>query len=129
MISSVRRKLLALAGVVLPLAASAHHSTANYDMEHLVPLEGTVRTVSWTNPHITFVIAAAKVGGEEELWTFEASSPGVLGRSGWTKQSVRPGDQAVFYYAPLRAGGHGGLLSKVAFPDGRTVSYSLTPVD
>ena len=43
--------LLSLGGI-----AAAHHSGAAYDMEHPRDLEGTVKTVNWTNPHITFVI-------------------------------------------------------------------------
>ena len=43
--------LLSFGGV-----AAAHHSGAAYDMEHPRDVQGTVKTVNWTNPHITFVI-------------------------------------------------------------------------
>ena len=93
-------------------------------------MEGTVKTVNWTNPHITFVIEAdAKDGEPAHTWVFEVSSPGVLTRSGWTKRSLQPGDHAVFHYAPLRAGGPGGFLMKVNMPDGKELSFSLTPAD
>ena len=36
--------------------AAAHHSNAAYDLDHPKTVEGTVKTVNWTNPHITFVI-------------------------------------------------------------------------
>ena len=95
-------------------AALAHHSGAAYDTEHPQTMEGTVKTVNWTNPHITFVIEAdAKDGKPAQTWVFEVSSPGVLTRSGWTKRSLQPGDHAVFHYAPLRAGNPGGFLMKV----------------
>jgi hypothetical protein len=75
--------------------------------------EGTVKTVNWSNPHITFVIEADARNGEAATsWVFEVSSPGVLTRSGWTKRSLQPGDHAVFYYAPLRDGTLGGFLMK-----------------
>jgi hypothetical protein len=87
--------LLTLSGV-----AAAHHSGAAYDMEHPRDIQGTVKTVNWTNPHITFVIETdAKDGQPAQTLAFEVSSPGVLTRSGWTKRSLQPGDHAVFHYA------------------------------
>lgn len=110
--------------------ARAHHSGAAYDMEHLRTMEGTVKTVNWTNPHITFVVESdAKDGAPAASWVFEVSSPGVLTRSGWTKRSLQPGDHAVFHYAPLRDGNPGGFLLKVTLPNGQELSYSLTPAD
>jgi hypothetical protein len=112
--------------------AAAHHSNAAYDLDHPQTMQGTVKTVNWTNPHITFVIEAdakkdAKDGEAATSWVFEVSSPGVLTRSGWTKRSLQPGDHAVFYYAPLRDGTPGGFLMKVTLPSGQELSYSLTP--
>ena len=110
--------------------AAAHHSGAAYDLEHLKTTQGTVKTVNWTNPHITFVIEAdAKDGQPAQTLVFEVSSPGVLTRSGWTKRSLQPGDHAVFLYAPLRDGNPGGFLLKVTLPDGKELSFSLTPAE
>jgi Family of unknown function (DUF6152) len=108
--------------------AAAHHSNAAYDTDHPQTMQGTVKTVNWTNPHITFVIEADARNGEAAAsWVFEVSSPGVLTRSGWTKRSLQPGDHAVFYYAPLRDGTPGGFLMKVTLPSGQELRYSLTP--
>ena len=110
--------------------AAAHHSGAAYDMEHPRTMEGTVKTVNWTNPHITFVVESdAKDGAPAQTWVFEVSSPGVLTRSGWTKRSLQPGDHAVFHYAPLRDGNPGGFLLRVKLPNGQELSFSLTPAD
>jgi hypothetical protein len=110
--------------------AAAHHSNAAYDLDHPQTMEGTVKTVNWTNPHISFVIEKDAKGGEPATtWVFEVSSPGVLTRSGWTKRSLQPGDHAVFRYAPLRDGTPGGFLQKVTLPNGQELTYSLTPAD
>ena len=110
--------------------AAAHHSNAAYDLDHPKTVEGTVKTVNWTNPHITFVVeTGAKDADPASTWVFEVSSPGVLTRSGWTKRSLQPGDHAVFRYAPLRDGNPGGFLLKVTLPDGQELSYSLTPAE
>jgi hypothetical protein len=133
MLSMVSPKVaVVVAGLTLGLVgvAAAHHSGAAYDMEHPKTMEGTVKTVNWTNPHITFVIEAdAKDGNPAQTWVFEVSSPGVLTRSGWTKRSLQPGDHAVFHYAPLRDGSPGGVLMKVNLPDGKELSFSLQPAD
>jgi hypothetical protein len=110
--------------------AAAHHSNAAYDLDHPKTVEGTVKAVNWTNPHITFVVeTGAKDADPASTWVFEVSSPGVLTRSGWTKRSLQPGDHAVFRYAPLRDGNPGGFLLKVTLPDGQELSYSLTPAE
>ena len=130
------KSVLIAAGLILGAVtglggmAAAHHSGAAYDMEHPKTMAGTVKTVNWTNPHITFVIESdAKDGQPAQTYVFEVSSPGVLTRSGWTKRSLQPGDHAVFHYAPLRDGNPGGFLMKVDLPDGKELSFSLTPAE
>jgi hypothetical protein len=121
-----------VAGLALGLGgiAAAHHSNAAYDLDHPQTMEGTVKAVNWTNPHISFVIEKdAKNGEPAATWVFEVSSPGVLTRSGWTKRSLQPGDHAVFRYAPLRDGSPGGFLQKVTLPNGQELTYSLTPAE
>ena len=124
------RTILLAASLILSFGgiAAAHHSNAAYDLDNPKTIEGTVKTVNWTNPHITFVVEPdAKNGEQPASWVFEVSSPGVLTRSGWTKRSLQPGDHAVFRYAPLRDGNPGGFLLKVTLPNGQELSYSLTP--
>jgi hypothetical protein len=133
MIEMVSPKMVFLA-LSLMLAfgdiAAAHHSNAAYDLENLKTVEGTVKTVNWTNPHITFVVETdAKDAAPASTWVFEVSSPGVLTRSGWTKRSLQPGDHAVFRYAPLRDGNPGGFLLKVTLPSGQELSYTLMPAE
>ena len=124
-------KIVLLAGsLVLGFGgiAAAHHSNAAYDTDHPQTMEGTVKTVNWTNPHISFVVEKdVKSGEPASTWVFEVSSPGVLTRSGWTKRSLQPGDHAVFRYLPLRDGYPGGFLQKVTLPSGQDLTYSLTP--
>jgi hypothetical protein len=130
MIKMSPRVILLAASLILNFGgmAAAHHSNAAYDLDNPKTIEGTVKTVNWTNPHITFVVEPdAKTGDQPASWVFEVSSPGVLTRSGWTKRSLQPGDHAVFNYAPLRDGNPGGFLLKVTLPSGQELSYSLTP--
>jgi Family of unknown function (DUF6152) len=130
MVAMFLKRVLIAVGLALGLVgiAAAHHSNAAYDIENLKSMEGTVKTVNWTNPHISFVVEKdAKSGEAVSTWVFEVSSPGVLTRSGWTKRSLQPGNHAVFRYAPLRDGSLGGYLLKVTLPSGQELTYSLTP--
>ena len=127
-----RKVVLLVASLVLGFGggAAAHHSSAAYDSDHPQTMEGTVKSVNWTNPHISFVVEKdVKSGEPASTWVFEVSSPGVLTRSGWTKRSLKPGDHAVFSYAPLRDGSRGGALRKVTLPSGQELTYSLTPAE
>ena len=122
------QKACILACLILSGPALAHHSVAAYDVEHVVPMEGTVKSISWTNPHITYQVEVlAKDNKAAEIWVFETSSPGVLTRSGWTKKSLQPGDRAIFAVAPLRSGNFGGYVTKATLPDGQVLTYSFLP--
>jgi hypothetical protein len=133
MIEMSPRIILLAASLILSFGgmAAAHHSNAAYDLDNPKTVEGTVKTVNWANPHITFVVEPdVKTGEQASVWVFEASSPEVATRSGWTKRSLQPGDHAVFNYAPLRdgnPGGPGGFLLKVTLPSGQELIRNYLP--
>ena len=75
-------------------------------------LEGTVRQFQWTNPHaIIWVDVDAEQG--HELWAIQMTSPGNLRRSGWTQQSLRPGERVRVVAGPMRDGTHAAGLDFV----------------
>ena len=88
-----------LAGNVAPL--SAHHAfAAEFDAERPVEFTGTVTKVEWINPHVWIHLDVNKDGGATESWAFEAGTPNVLFRRGFTRRSLLPGTE-----------GHGGRIS------------------
>ena len=104
---------LILAGLV-SWPAVAHHSFAVYDRTKVLTLKGEVKTFQWTNPHcVIWFLVKPEGGGAVEEWGVETTSPGVLTRSGWTRNSVKPGDQVIVEFSPLRDGSHGGGLNSV----------------
>src|SRR5437667_8519684 len=76
------------------------------------------------NPHFLAIFISGEV--VLQLLAGRAAIDIVLGRSGWTKRSLQPGDHAVFRYAPLRDGNAGGFLLKVTLSSGQELSYTLT---
>ncbi|HTD90379.1 MAG TPA: DUF6152 family protein [Burkholderiales bacterium] len=109
--------LLGLAAGAYPVAA--HHATTMFDHAKVVTINGIVKEVHWTNPHVgIYVDVQGKEGAEAALWVIEMTSPGNLVRpGGWTRNAVKPGDKVVIEMAPLRDGKKGGALKKVTLVD------------
>ncbi len=126
----MKRSTAIAAGLALAAAASqanAHHSGSMFDPTKSETVQGVVRAFNWTNPHVNVeVMAEPEAGKAAQLWTLEASSPGVMGRSGWTKRSLNPGDRVTVTFSPLRDGGLGGSLRRVELPDGKVLTWSTS---
>ena len=122
-----------LGAIILAAAAAAswpafaHHSFAVYDRTRTLTLKGTVKNFQWTNPHsVVWVVVQPEGGGEPQEWSFETTSPGVLTRGGWTRNSIKPGDRVSVEFNPLRDGSHGGGLNSVTLLDtGQKLSASF----
>jgi hypothetical protein len=108
-----------LLAVATPLLA--HHSFAMFDNSRKITLKGVVREFQWTNPHSWVQLLVKNEKGETEEWTLEALSPNVLRRMGWKRNSLKPGDDIVVIFNPLRDGSHGGNLVTVTMANGQTI--------
>jgi len=110
--------LITLCVVGAPRITHAHHSFAMYDSTKLVVIDGTVSNFQWTNPHVLLWVTGATTAGEAPtLWTVELpTSPGNLGRMGWSKHSLKGGDHVIVELNPLRDGKHGGSFKKATLP-------------
>ena len=74
--------------------ASAHHSfSAEYDAKKPVTLTGTVSNVEWMNPHVYFYLDVVGADGKVANWAFEMGPPNGLQRSGWTRNTIKIGDE------------------------------------
>jgi hypothetical protein len=110
--------ILLTALAVSSLPASAHHSFALYDRTKTMTIKGNVKAFQWTNPHVViWVLVQPEGGGEPQEWGIETTSPGVLTRGGWTRNSIKPGDRVSVEFSPLRDGSHGGGLNSVTLLD------------
>jgi hypothetical protein len=114
----LKAALAGVAMVVLLQPAAAHHSFAMFEPTKTLTLKGTVKTFQWTNPHvILWVLVQPDDGGAAQEWSIETTSPGVLTRAGWTRQSLKAGDRVTVVFNPLRDGSRGGGLNSVTLLD------------
>ena len=122
--------LFAVAGLMVSaLPALAHHSfAAEYDATKPVNLKGTVTKVEWTNPHARFYVAVKDDAGNVTNWNLELASPNVLSRNGWTRHSLKVGDQVIVGGYPARDGSKLADARRVTLPDGRRI-FGGTPGD
>lgn len=88
-------------------------------MKSTKTLVGTVKEFEWTSPHTWLWMYVANDKGELAKWGIEGMSPSFLGRRGWSKKTLKPGDKVTVEIHPLRSGQNGGVLVNVTLPDGR----------
>lgn len=69
----------------------AHHSTAEYDHDVLVELEGELISVYWGNPHPRYRLRSVTADGQERIHDLEGSAVYVLERVGVREDMIREG--------------------------------------
>ncbi|MBT2188195.1 DUF6152 family protein [Sphingobium nicotianae] len=128
--SALRLGLAVLMSSGLALTAipsPAHHSTAMFNWGKEIPMTGaTVERWDWTNPH-TFLYVTINGKAGPEHWAFEGMSPNHLGRIGWTKHTLKPGDKIDLTYYALKDGRKGGFNVTIKLPNGQVKKQLESP--
>src|SRR5580704_16208146 len=90
------------ASAMMPPASLAHHSSAMYDDKKTITVEGAVSKFEWSNPHVYIYLKQMTTGGQAIEWEIEASPPSILGRVGWTRDTLHVGDAITVIGKPAR---------------------------
>ena len=118
------KSLIAISCLMLAATAQlfAHHSfAAEFDANKRVTLKGTVTKVDWRNPHIYVYLNVKDDTGKVTEWACEGGPPNVLLREGWTRNSVKEGDEVTIDGAVAKDGSKRCNSRSVNLADGRKV--------
>ena len=121
---------LCVLSCLLSFPALAHHSTAAFDNEKVIKIEGTITQFRWTNPHASIKLEGDASEGPDGLWTVEMTAPNSLVQQGWKRTSLKVGDKVTMFVNPLKNaitlndGSQGGLYIGVILADGNTLGQT-----
>ena len=94
--TTVRAFAAGVALLALSLPAMAHHSfSAEYDARKPVTLKGVITKVDWMNPHVYFYLDVEDDSGKVTSWALEMGPPNGLQRAGWTRNTMKIGDEVI----------------------------------
>ena len=100
----------------------AHHGRqGTYDAEKEMTLKGVVTELSWRNPHVVIYMDVKDPSGKAVNWAFESSNVSTMSRDGWSRNSLKTGQEIAVTFNPSRAGAPIGVVRKVTFADGKTI--------
>jgi uncharacterized protein DUF6152 len=111
--------------MVVAVQLSAHHGTASYDTSKTVTVKGNVTDFQFVNPHVLVFLDAKDDQGNAQKWQGELTSPNHLVRNGWTRSSLKPGDQITLAGFPAKSGVTSLWITKVLLADGTSLDPSV----
>ena len=123
----MRSRLAILFAVLIGLLSAgvpmfAHHGNSAYDMSKTVPMKATVTKFEYSNPHTQVYYDVTDDKGNVEHWVAETTNPAMLNRVGWSRDTLKAGDQVVLFVNPNKVGAKITFLQKVVFSDGKELS-------
>ncbi len=110
---------LAVCLMTISLPAFAHHAWHGYDMANLTTVKGTVTQFDWGNPHVWINLEVTGDKGSVEKWAAGGPSPSRMAGTGWSKDTLKPGDQITAIGHRISDGTNFLRLVKVDLADGR----------
>jgi hypothetical protein len=125
---------VALSVLVLGSRGFAHHGApALYDVLHPIEIKGVVTEFVWSNPHAQIYLDVKDAKGNIVKWAVETGAPNGLRRAGWTRQTLKPGDEIVVRLIPAWSGqpvGFSGAAlgqGKITLANGKVLTTAEKP--
>ena len=111
---------LAVGLSVTAASLSAHHAfAAEFDANKPIQMKGVVTKMEWLNPHVWLHMDVKMPNGEVENWAFEAGTPNVLFRRGFTRKSLLPGTVVIIDGYRAKDGSRRANGRDLTFEDGK----------
>jgi hypothetical protein len=125
----IRRVALGISFFLISIPLLAHHGASEYDMTKIVTVHGTVTELQFVNPHTLLTFTVKDDSGKAMEWQGELPSPNLLTRRGWSRSTLKPGDQVTVIGALAKNGEKGMQVKKLVFPDGHELPGTVLPPD
>lgn len=108
---------------MLATTALAHHSALIFDRDSVVAFEGKVTQFGWANPHVYIHVETTDAAGNPVEWELETDATPILTRSGWSRDSLVPGDKVLVRANPdFNAERKHALLVSITKQDGEVLA-------
>ena len=105
----------------------AHHGTsASYQADKMITLNGTVTEWAFSYPHPQIYFDVKDANGNVQHWATEFNSTPFILKSlkvGWSKDSLKPGDQIVLGCNPPKAANALACLAKDLTVNGKKMPF------
>lgn len=121
-----RLLVLSLVAAVLVSAGqlSAHHGNAAFDVGKRTTVKGTVTEWLWANPHCWLKFDAKDDNGNAVHWVTESNNSSDMLEKGWSKHTLKAGDNVTVTLEPVKNGKPVGKLLEVVLPNGQTLGMA-----
>jgi len=120
---------VAIVGLFFSSPVFGHHAiSTEFDPQAPVKLRGVVTKVDWTNPHAYIYVQVKDDSGNTAEWIFETAGPLGLAHNGWTRDSVRAGDEVTIFGYRSRSGLKIATARSVVLNGGQKL-FAGTPYD
>lgn len=87
------RLLAVIATLSCAVSTQAHHSfSATFRENAKITVEGVVTNFSFRNPHVLVYFDVTNADGSTTSWVSEGAAATLMRRSGWSNDSLEPGD-------------------------------------
>jgi hypothetical protein len=113
---------VAMALILVSHPVLAHHGSANFEMDHVSTIKGTVVDYELINPHVEITLKVEQEGGKAVEWNVEGVSLNMMVRAGFKRDSMKAGDTVSVTGHPGKNGKPMLLLTKIVLADGRVLS-------
>ena len=91
-----RQWLRCLFVLAIMTGTSAHHSHSSLDRNNIQIHRGTVTKYDWRMPHVFIKVRAPNPAGKVVEYSIEVLHPPAMIERGWSKDSLKPGDQVTW---------------------------------